>query len=214
MMKDRPTMKGFVESGLWKGERTLVEWPDGHSREMYDVGQLNHESLTPNLAAYVHAALQYRLLLKAMHPLTAARVPRRTVFLSHSNAATDRQWCDEFAAALKAKGRDVWYDQSSLVPGILSEQLAHQIAQRDSFVLALSRNALSSEYVRQEIEWALALREEKDLPRITPVRLDDCPIPPELDQFLRIRGPGETAMPPSETANEVERMLSMWERTP
>jgi hypothetical protein len=175
---------------------------------MYDVGQLNHDSLVPNLAAYVHAVLQYRLLMKIAPPVK----PKRTVFLSHSNADGDRQWCDEFASTLKV-GRDVWYDQSSMVPGMLGEQLTQQIAQRDSFVLALSRNSLGSEYVRQEIAWARALNEEKGLPLITPVRLDDCPIPPELEQFIRVRGPGDTAMSPRETAREVERMLSAWEKS-
>jgi hypothetical protein len=208
ILPDKPTKKGFIESGLWKRERMLVEWPDGRSREMFDIGQLNHDGLTPTLAAYVHAAHRYRLLMDIKPQVK----PQRTVFLSHSNAESDRQWCDEFVSTLKARGRDVWYDQHSMVPGILSEQLTQQIAERDSFVLALSHNALSSEYVRQEIEWALALLSEKGLPRILPVRLDDCPMPPELDQFIRVRGLGDTALSPRETADEVARMLDEWER--
>jgi hypothetical protein len=207
ILNPRPSAKGFAESRLWTGERTLVEWQDGNSREMYVVGQLNHDSLAPTLAAYVHAALKYRLLTGQAPPVKS----KRTVFLSHSNADGDRQWCDEFVGTLKAS-RDVWYDLSSLVPGMLGEQLTKQIAQRDSFVLALSRNALGSEYVRQEIEWALTLREEKELPRITPVRLDDCPIPSALEQFFRVCGPEETAISPGEAAHKVEQMLSEWEK--
>jgi hypothetical protein len=212
VLKPRPNTKGFVESGLWKGERTLIEWPDGSSREMYAVGQPSHETFVTALSAYVHAALQYRLLMLQEHPLTANRVARRTIFLSHSNAETDRQWCDDFVSALRAKGRDVWYDQISLVPGILAEQLAKQIAERDGFVLALSCNALNSSYVRQEIDWALTLQSGKGRPEILPVRLDDCAIPSELDQFLRVRGQGDTALSPSNAAQEIDQILRNWER--
>src|SRR5262249_50607902 len=135
--------KSFTESGLWQGDRSRVEWPDGASRDMYVLGQLNHDSLIPTLAAYVHSVTQYRLLVMGQKRRVRAK---QTLFLSHSNADGDRQWCEEFVALLRARGRDVWYDQSSLVPGMLAEQLSKQIADRDGFVIAWSRNALKSPF--------------------------------------------------------------------
>jgi hypothetical protein len=173
------------------------------------LGQLDHESLAPTLAAYVHAALQFRLLMGQRRPVRA----KRTVFLSHSNAETDKQWCDEFVSVLRARGREVWYDQLSLMPGVLAEQLTRQIAAHDGFVIALSRNALESPYVRQEIDWALALWRERQQPNILPIRLDDCEMPADLGAYAYVRDAGDTPMRPSEAAQRVDQMLSNWERT-
>lgn len=76
------------------------------------------------------------------------------IFVSHSKA--DHEWCVDLVRVLTAAGYDVWYDSTSLTPGVSwIRTIEREIIQRDYFILVDSPDALDSDWVREEIELAL-----------------------------------------------------------
>ena len=79
------------------------------------------------------------------------------IFVSHSHA--DNVWCREFIDALKAQGCDVWYDEQGLGGGVVwQKRIVEEIQGRPVFVVVLSPDATSSQWVDEEIQLAISAR--------------------------------------------------------
>jgi hypothetical protein len=94
-------------------------------------------------------------------------------FLTYSRAELDRLL--EIAENLEALGVPAWWDAG--IPGgsEWTEELSSRIASCHFVVFLASRASMSSEYVRQEIQWATAAAKP-----ILTLRLDATPMPDEL----------------------------------
>ena len=105
---------------------------------------------------------------------TSARQPQQKTACFISYSRQDREQVERIARQLH--NRDdifVWYDDWELRGGDrLRDRLKSAIASSAVFVLMLSRNSVTSEWVKDEIDEAFA----HDI-RVIPVRLDDCKLP-------------------------------------
>lgn len=60
---------------------------------------------------------------------------RPALFISHAH--TDNDICDAYAAALRTRGFDVWYDRDDLQHGrVLSAELGRELERRRRWFLA------------------------------------------------------------------------------
>lgn len=77
-----------------------------------------------------------------------------TIFISHSGQ--DNAWSECVVTQLKAVGFNVWFDKNSLEGGdTWIRQLETEIPARDVFVLIISPDSLSSQWVQREIHLAM-----------------------------------------------------------
>jgi len=98
------------------------------------------------------------------------------VFLSHNRA--DKPTARRLGADLVLAGADVWFDEWEIragdsIPGKLNEGLT----EFDVFLLLWSENAARSDWVRGELESAIARAMHDHSTRIIPMVLDDTPVP-------------------------------------
>jgi formylglycine-generating enzyme required for sulfatase activity len=76
------------------------------------------------------------------------------IFVSHSHA--DNQWCRPFVQALHDAGIDVWYDEKGISGGAQwMATIEQELQTRDIFLLVLTPEAWSSEWVQRELQLAL-----------------------------------------------------------
>jgi hypothetical protein len=203
-----------VGSGLLRAEAVTVHWPaDGAqpramTREMYVAGTLGGADCLRTLADYVHAVARFRAVRQPDKPELSMYARVGSIFVSH--ASQDRAWCAEFIHRLRLGGASgIWYDELSLGAGELSELIQDAIADRPVFVVVLSPAAVASPWVAQEVEVAIELAAEDPQHRkILPVLAAPCTIPPALDPFVRVRGPGDTGLSPEEAARQVLEVLT------
>src|SRR5690349_480565 len=108
-----------------------------------------------------------------------------TIFVSHSSR--DNPQLVHLLEVLKASGATVWYDQWALSPGDSLRQRVHEgINECDYFIIALSRYALRSKWVSQELDAALIKDIERDSRSIIVVLLGGIH-PTEIPLELRGR---------------------------
>jgi hypothetical protein len=101
------------------------------------------------------------------------------VYLSYSHK--DATFVGRLAGDLRDAGVDVWLDERELRVGeMFVETLRNEIAQADYVAVALTPDAVVSEWVQQEIELALSLEAEVGHPRLLPLLIADCQIPRPL----------------------------------
>lgn len=145
------------------------------------------------------------------------------VFLSHSSV--DKPFVRTLVTLLKAMGVDAWIDELELDFGDgLLERISGQIARSTAVVAVLSENSVRSRWVKYELLQALSLELEGRGPRVIPIRIDDCQVPPFLadrvhgdfsrvnnwDQAMRslVRAMTSTRTPPAVTMkDELEHEL-------
>lgn len=101
------------------------------------------------------------------------------VFISHSSK--DKVFVDRLVSDLQAKEISVWYDKFDLtigesIPGKINEG----IAAAKYFIIVLSPDAVSSPWVREELNAALMKQIASKGTFLIPVLLQDCSIPPLL----------------------------------
>lgn len=83
-------------------------------------------------------------------------MPTLRVFVSHSSK--DSPWCTQFVEALTHLGLDVWFDQKGLYVGDKwVDKLEEELQSRDIFLIVLTPDSWSSEWVKKELRLALAL---------------------------------------------------------
>ncbi len=99
----------------------------------------------------------------------------RQVFLSHATA--DAAFAHQLAGDLRAEGWGVWIAPESIRPGEKwVEAIERGLETSGIFVVALTRAAVASRWVRTETNAALAL-EHSDLLRFLPLDVDECAVP-------------------------------------
>jgi hypothetical protein len=101
---------------------------------------------------------------------TQLAVTERRVFISHSTK--DRTFVEKhIIELLKSHGVDTWYSKDDIHTGERWERtIKHGLESCDWFVVVMSRASADSEWVKIELDWAMAER----LQRIVPVLIDDC----------------------------------------
>lgn len=77
------------------------------------------------------------------------------VFISYSRK--DEALADKVAAILEEAGLDAWYDKREIMPGEnWAEKIAKGLKESDAMVVLLTPNALESDSVRLDIDFALS----------------------------------------------------------
>ncbi|HEY7833004.1 MAG TPA: SUMF1/EgtB/PvdO family nonheme iron enzyme [Ktedonobacterales bacterium] len=136
----------------------------------------------------------------------------RRVFISHAHA--DNAICARFAAALRARGIDVWLDLDDAQKGhALSEDIERQLDARSAFVLMVTESSNSSHWVALELGNYIALWADKPthlldgLERlILPVRLEAVPVPGRVRNFNWLDA---VAQPFEQTVDQIARALAV-----
>jgi len=107
------------------------------------------------------------------------------VFLSHSSA--DKPIVRELARRLKADGVRVWFDEWVIQPGdSIPLAIEQGLESSRALVLAMSRDAFSSDWVTLERHTAVFRDPTNRHKRFVPLRLDDADIRDSLRQFAYI----------------------------
>src|SRR5437762_6379699 len=106
------------------------------------------------------------------------------IFISHSSK--DKKAVSRIAARLKKDGHDVWADYLKLSPGDnFADKIQEAIRDSEAFVVVISANSLQSTWARAEFS-AIALGQIADKKKVVPVRIDNCPVPNYLSNFLYV----------------------------
>lgn len=134
------------------------------------------------------------------------------IFLSHSSA--DNDFADALAKALRDAGADVWYDGSHLGIGRLLRDISKQVASRPIFLVTLSKAAFSSDWVKEECEWAWNLLKRDSNRKIVPIVVQ--PIDRSdwnemlwLEGFHRVEGPNSAPRPRTEAIEYTLHLLGL-----
>ena len=101
------------------------------------------------------------------------------MFISHSSK--DEALATKIASYLENAGLDVWYDKREIMPGDnWADKIAQGLRESDAMVVVLTEGALSSEFMRRDIDYALSQKPFRR--RVVPVfvgypknRRDDVP---------------------------------------
>lgn len=102
-----------------------------------------------------------------------------SVFISYSSK--DASEARRLARELTRHDVRTWIDEYEILPGdSITQKISEGIRQSDFVIVLLSRNSLSSDWVRFEIGKAFAKNREASSIRLIPVRIDDSPIPEYL----------------------------------
>jgi ATP-dependent Clp protease ATP-binding subunit ClpB len=106
---------------------------------------------------------------------TSGDVSTTTVFISHS--VQDREYVErEIIAPLRSWGLQAWYSTSDIRPTDRWERkILEALRACEWFLVAMSPRSAQSEWVRDEVNWAMNYR----IKRIIPVMIDNC----DLSEF-------------------------------
>jgi hypothetical protein len=109
------------------------------------------------------------------------------VFISHAHS--DNGWADRLSSELKSAGIQVW-EPSSVLPGAdYSREVSKALGRADALVVLVSPAAMGSDYVRNEIRYALGQERFQD--RLIPVLVKRTPsekVPWILRDFEWVKG--------------------------
>ena len=129
------------------------------------------------------------------------------IYLSYSHA--DRDFALELARTLRGLGHQLIIDVDTLQPGqdwrrALESGLRHS----DVFVVLLSKESVSSQYVLSEIGAARAYAESSEGKALIPVILDQIQIPPVVADLMAIVSPKRNV---EEVSESINRAVSAFE---
>lgn len=92
------------------------------------------------------------------------------VFVSHSHA--DAELAAQVSTALRNEGLEVWDPDLNLLPGDnWAAEIARALEESDAMVVLMTADALSSPWVRREMEYALGAKRYSN--RLIPVAVGD-----------------------------------------
>jgi|TARA_B110000037_G_scaffold178846_1_gene204763 hypothetical protein len=98
---------------------------------------------------------------------------RKSIFISHSSG--DKTIVRDLTSRID-RDVDVWMDEKKITVGdSITSKINEGLSNCDAIILCLSKNSISSDWVKREYAYAI----HKKL-KIIPVRLDKCDIPPIL----------------------------------
>jgi len=104
-------------------------------------------------------------------------------FFSYSSA--DREFAYRLKRLLENEGVRVWIDEASLRVGDPFRERIKKAIEEVQFVVALlSERSIRSPWVQLELELGLSREKETGQPKILPVLIANCEIPPELSNRI------------------------------
>src|SRR5215472_13038635 len=80
------------------------------------------------------------------------------IFVSHSSK--DSSFAETLVADLRQFGADAWMDKTDLGAGNFQQRISEALADCEWFVLVLTKDALASPWVRQEVDAANRLKNQ------------------------------------------------------
>lgn len=108
--------------------------------------------------------------------ITTKKVSGTKVFLSHSSK--DKSMVIPVALDLEKKEISPWLDAFDILPGeSIVSKINEGLAECDFVILFLSKNSVTSNWVKKEWETILWDEIDQDKTKIIPVKLDDCEVP-------------------------------------
>lgn len=133
------------------------------------------------------------------------------IFISHSHQ--DDVWCQELVTNLQALNCDVWIDQQGLPGGVVwISTIERELNSRDIFLLIVTPESWTSEWVQEELRLALAKRKH-----ILPLLLKPTPVDGFIlnRQWIEVGAAGpEKAAKLVITTLEGSSASFKWNRTP
>lgn len=128
-----------------------------------------------------------------------ARKKPHDCFISYSRV--DGVFAEQLDQDLRRHGARTWRDVTRMKPGNpIGDTIKTELAKAHAFVVVLSPEALSSEWVTVEIRHALSLHASGELETIVPIWYRDCEIPDSLKAFNYVDA-RETALHATAFAN-------------
>ena len=127
------------------------------------------------------------------------------LFLSHCSS--------DKAIVREIKGKlygflDTWLDERQLIPGEqFVDSLKEAISKTDLLLLFISKSALESRWVDQEIKWAISIENEIKRPFIIPIILDNSNLPESLNSKLYLKLSSQKSVDVNSLADELNRKL-------
>jgi len=107
------------------------------------------------------------------------------IYLSYNQK--DQEFVLQVSAKLKEQGHEITVDVDSISPGQnWRNALSEGLKSSDVFIVFLSENSLSSQFVLSEIGAARAYSDESDRMLLVPVLIDNISIPPVIQDLLVI----------------------------
>jgi hypothetical protein len=104
----------------------------------------------------------------------------RVAFISHSSK--DKPFVRKLAADLVASGVKVWIDEQNILVGdSIPEKIAQGLAESDFFLIVVSRNSVTSAWVKKELNSAVVHEIERRKVAILPIKLDDAAMPDTIN---------------------------------
>ena len=108
------------------------------------------------------------------------------VFISHSSA--DKPAVLPLAAALRAKGIDVWLDQWEIAPtDDIVQSINAGLEQAGAGIIVFSEHSEKSQWVKAEVSYLTYARIQESKPLIPVTLSDTAYVPPLLRPLLRCR---------------------------
>ena len=106
------------------------------------------------------------------------------VFLCHSKK--DISLAKRITSDLESRGAKVWVDVRDLGPGKWKQAAKETIEECDYVVIALTRSAVASQGVKEEIDVAVDALNRGKVKVVIPVLIEDCTIPKQLQDLTYI----------------------------
>lgn len=108
-----------------------------------------------------------------------------SIFISHSSE--DKNFARKLVSILENNKIEVWIDETKIGVGdSLFDKISDGLMQTDYFILILTPNSVSSEWVKRELKAILMDEIDEKKVRVLPILYKDCDIPPFLRDRLYI----------------------------
>ena len=112
-------------------------------------------------------------LIGYLTSLTGEAIQFYSCFIGYSSK--DQEFADRLYADLQSNGVRCWFAQRDLpIGGDLWADIDLAISTRDKVVLILSKDALASDWVEDEVKKGFAEERERGKPMLFPLRIDDA----------------------------------------
>lgn len=107
------------------------------------------------------------------------------IFLSHSSM--DSEKAKSLAEALRALDYPVWYSDWAIEAGeSIVKRINEALDKNDTLIVLLSKSSVQSRWVERELNTALMSQLRGEEVRVLPVLIEDCKIPPTLQDIKYI----------------------------
>ena len=149
-----------------------------HGYEHSGVGHpIGEDEIGPMLASLEFVRARLQLVIRDIESIML-----HSIFLCHASA--DKPFVRRLSGDLIRLGSRVWLDEAEILVGdSIIEKIQNGIENSDFLGIVLSRNSVSSIWVRKEVEAALTQEIELNERKVIPILLEPCDIP----LFLRTK---------------------------